>query len=159
MAGERVPMTPEGQQKLRLWLKDLKEVQRPAVVAAIEEARGHGDLRENAEYHAAKEKQGMIAAQMVMIEDKLSRAHVIDPSTMSGAKIAFGATESLRDTATDEETTYKIVGGEEADAAFGLISYDAPLARALMGKEEGDEVKFNAPKGKRTFEVLSVEYK
>lgn len=156
---QRVPMTPTGHAKLRAALKDFKEVQRPANVLAIEEARAHGDLRENAEYHAAKEKQAMIAAMISDIEDKLSRAEVVDPTTITSSRIQFGATVTLQDEDSDEEIVYKIVGGEEADAKAGLISYDAPLARALIGKEEGDTVRFDAPKGKKVFEVLSVTYK
>ncbi len=159
MSVERVPFTPEGHAKLVAFLKDLKEVQRPANVLAIEEARAHGDLRENAEYHAAKEKQGWIAAQIGLCEDRLSRALVIDPKTVTITKVAFGATVTVRDDETDEEQTYKIVGSNEADAKLGLISYDAPLARSLLGKEEGDEVVFTTPKGKRKLEIVALEYK
>jgi transcription elongation factor GreA len=155
----RVPMTPEGHRRLEALIKDLKAVQRPAIMIAIEEARAHGDLRENAEYHAAKEKQALIEAQIASTDDKLARAQVIDPTTLEMDKVAFGATVTVRDTSTDEQLVYKIVGGEEADVRVGLISYDAPLARALVGKEEGDTVRFNAPKGLRTFEILNVEYK
>ena len=151
-------MRPSGQSKLRAELKRIREVDRPAVVEAIEEARAHGDLKENAEYHAAKEKQGMLHARMTQVEDILSRAHVIDPTTVELEKVAFGCTVSVLDLDTDTELTYTIVGSEEADAANGLISYQAPLAKALMGKEEGDEVIFKAPKGERHFEVVGVEY-
>ncbi|MEC8023742.1 MAG: transcription elongation factor GreA [Myxococcota bacterium] len=151
-------MRPSGQSKLRAELKRIREVDRPAVVEAIEEARAHGDLKENAEYHAAKEKQGMLHARMTQVEDILSRAHVIDPATVELEKVAFGCTVSVLDLDTDTELTYTIVGSEEADAANGLISYQAPLAKALMGKEEGDEVLFKAPKGERHFEVVGVEY-
>ena len=153
-----VYMRPSGQAKLRAELKKIREVERPAVVEAIEEARAHGDLKENAEYHAAKEKQGLLHARMTQVEDILSRAHVIDPSKTDMEKVAFGCTVSVIDLDEDEELTYTIVGTEEADANVGLISYQAPLAKALMGKEEGDEVVFNAPKGKRRFEVVGVEY-
>ena len=153
-----VYMRPSGQAKLRAELKHIREVDRPAVVDAIEEARAHGDLKENAEYHAAKEKQGLLHARMTQIEDILSRAHVIDPSTVELEKVAFGCTVTVLDLDTDTELTYTIVGSEEADAANGFISYQAPLAKALMGKEEGDDVIFNAPKGKRQFEVVGVEY-
>ncbi len=151
-------MRPSGQLKLRAELKRIREVDRPAVVEAIEEARAHGDLKENAEYHAAKEKQGMLHARMTQVEDILSRAHVIDPATVELEKVAFGCTVSVLDLDTDTELTYTIVGSEEADAANGFISYQAPLAKALMGKEEGDEVLFKAPKGERHFEVVGVEY-
>ena len=154
----RIPMTPEGKARLEATLKELKSVTRPALMAAIEEARGHGDLRENAEYHSAKDKQGLVVAQMAMIEDKLSRAQVIDPAELEpGGKVSFGMKVTLRDKKTDEEVVYRIVGAEEADVKQGLIAYDAPLARALFGKEEGDDVKFEAPKGVKTFEILSVD--
>ena len=153
-----VYMRPSGQAKLRKELKKIREVDRPAVVEAIEEARAHGDLKENAEYHAAKEKQGLLHARMVQIEDILSRAQVIDPAKTDMEKIAFGCTATVLDLDEDEELTYTIVGSEEADASVGLISYQAPLAKALMGKEEGDEVIFAAPKGQRHFEVIGVEY-
>ncbi len=152
-------MRPSGHAKLTAELKDLKENQRPANVAAIEEARAHGDLSENAEYQYAKEKQGMIMAHIVNVGDQLSRAQVIDPSTLELDRVAFGATVELLDLDTDEELVYTIVGSEEADAAIGLISYDSPLARALMQKEEGDMVRFRAPKGLRRFEVIGLEYK
>jgi len=154
-----VYMRPSGQEKLRKELKKIREFDRPAVVEAIEEARAHGDLKENAEYHAAKEKQGMLHARMTQIEDILSRAHVIDPSKTTMEKVAFGCTVTVLDLDLDDELTYTIVGTEEADAGNGLISYEAPLAKALMGKEEGDDVIFNAPKGKRRFEVVEVEYR
>lgn len=154
----RVPMRPSGHAKLMAEFKDLKENQRPANVAAIEEARAHGDLSENAEYQYAKEKQGMIQAHIVNVGDMLSRAQVIDPSTLDLDRVAFGATVELLDKDTDDELTYTIVGSEEADAKNGLVSYDSPLARALMGKEEGDHVKFRAPRGVRHFEVIGIEY-
>lgn len=156
---QRVPMTPTGHAKLKATLKNLKEVERPAIVLAIEVARAHGDLKENAEYHSAKDKQGMIMAQIGLIEDRLSRAQVIDPASLDMEKVAFGATVTVLDQDADEEVTYQIVGSEEADVKVGRISYDAPLARALMGKEEGDEVIFNAPKGRCRYEVLEVQYK
>jgi len=152
-------MTPSGHAKMTAFLKDLKTVQRPANVKAIEEARAHGDLSENAEYHAAKEQQGMIAAQMAVTEDRLSRAQVIDPATIDMERIAFGATITLYDVDSDEDHIYQIVGSEEADGQAGRISYEAPLARALMGKEEGDAVVVRTPKGDRCYEVEAVEYK
>ena len=156
---QRVPVTPTGLLKLRATLKNLKEVQRPENVQAIEEARAHGDLKENAEYHSAKEKQSLIVAQIAMVSDRLARAQVIDPATLDLEKVAFGATVELLNLDTDDEVTYQIVGSEEADVENGLISYDAPLARAMMGKEEGDEMNVKTPKGERKFEVLSIEYK
>ena len=159
MSTQRTPMTPEGHAKVVAFLKDLKEVQRPANVVAIEEARAHGDLSENAEYSAAKEKQMWITTQISMAEDKLARAQIIDPKAVTMEKVAFGATVTLLDPKSDEEVTYKIVGGDEADVKLGLISYDAPLARALLGREEGDSVTFDAPKGRRKFEIVGVEYK
>jgi len=140
-------------------LKDLKEFQRPANVLAIEEARAHGDLKENAEYHAAKEKQSLIAAQIATIEDKLSRIQVVDPLELDLEKVVFGATVELLDLDSDDEVTYQIVGSDEADVTKGLISYDAPLARALIGKEEGDNVQVKVPKGIREYEVVGIEYK
>ena len=156
---ERCPVTPQGLERLRAMLKDLKEVQRPANVMAIEEARAHGDLKENAEYHAAKEKQSLIAAQIATIEDKLSRIQVIDPLELDLEKVVFGATVELLDLDTDDEVTYQIVGSDEADVTKGLISYDAPLARALIGKEEGDDVQVKTPKGIREYEVVGIQYK
>jgi transcription elongation factor GreA len=151
-------MTPEGHAKLTAFLKDLKSVQRPANVRAIEEARAHGDLSENAEYHAAKDEQGMIVAQIAMAEDRLSRAQVIDPKTITMERIAFGATVTLLNMNNDEEQVYKIVGSEEVDVSLGFISYEAPVARALMGKEEGDEVVVRTPKGECCYEVEEVKY-
>ena len=156
---ERCPVTPKGLEHLRAMLKDLKEFQRPANVLAIEEARAHGDLKENAEYHAAKEKQSLIAAQIATIEDKLSRIQVVDPLELDLEKVVFGATVELLDLDSDDEVTYQIVGSDEADVTKGLISYDAPLARALIGKEEGDNVQVKVPKGIREYEVVGIEYK
>ncbi|MFT5430070.1 MAG: transcription elongation factor GreA [Myxococcota bacterium] len=156
---ERAPMTPRGNEKLKAMLKHLKEVERPAIVLAIEVAREHGDLKENAEYHTAKDKQGMIVAQISHYADRLGRAQVIDPSTITMERIAFGATITVLIMDDDEEVTYQIVGSEEADVKDGRISYDAPLARAMMGKEEGDIVRFKAPKGMRRYEILEIEYK
>jgi len=154
---EKVPMTPQGAQKLREELIRLRE-ERPRIARDIETAREHGDLSENAEYHAAKERQGMIEARIKDIEDKLSRAEVIDPSRLSGPRIRFGATVELLNIDTDEEVRYRIVGAEEADLAQGTISVSAPLARALIGKEVGDEISVTLPAGLRKFEITSVEY-
>jgi transcription elongation factor GreA len=150
-------MTPQGVQKLREELARLKE-ERPKISREIGIARDHGDLSENAEYHAAKERQGMVEARIKDIEDKLARAEVIDPSKLNGSRVQFGATVTLMNLDTDEETTYRIVGAEEADIDQGSISISAPLARALIGKEVGDEVKVTLPAGNRVFEIVSVEY-
>jgi transcription elongation factor GreA len=154
---EKVPMTPQGAQKLREELIRLRE-ERPKISRDIETAREHGDLSENAEYHAAKERQGMIEARIKDIEDKLSRAEIIDPSRLSGPKIRFGATVELLNIDTDEEVRYRIVGAEEADLAHGTISISAPLARALIGKEVGDEIRVTLPAGLRKYEITGVEY-
>jgi len=150
-------MTPEGAQKLREELTRLKE-ERPRIARDIEVAREHGDLSENAEYHAAKERQGMVEARIKDYEDKLSRAEVIDPKTLSGSRVRFGATVKLTNVDTDEQVTYRIVGAEEADLAKGSISVIAPLARALIGKEIGDEVTVQLPAGKRQYEITDVEF-
>jgi len=152
-------MTVTGEAELRRRLKQLKEVERPKVVKEIEEARAHGDLSENAEYHAAKEKQGIIEAHVRDIEDKLSRCEVIDPATLSGDRVSFGATVTLNDFEADEEVEYQIVGSEEADPKAGKISYTAPLARALLGKRAGDTVQFRAPGGLREYEIVGIEFK
>jgi len=150
-------MTPEGARKLREELHRLKE-ERPKISRDIEVAREHGDLSENAEYHAAKERQGMIEAKIKDYEDKLSRAEIIDPSKLSGTKVRFGATVGLLNLTTDEGVTYRIVGAEEADLEQGTISISAPLARALIGKEIGDEVSVTLPVGIRKYEITSVEF-
>ena len=155
---QRVPMTPNGQKVLQEKLKYLKQVERPKIVAAIEEARGHGDLSENAEYDMAKERQLQISQQIKEIEHKLSLAHVIDPSTIDSEKIVFGATVTIADSDNDEHITYSIVGSDESDISAGRISIDSPIARALIGKEEGDEVKVQTPKGLRNFEVVTIKY-
>jgi transcription elongation factor GreA len=154
---QKVPMTPEGARKLREELTRLKE-ERPKISREIEVAREHGDLKENAEYHAAKERQGMVEAKIKDYEDKLSRAEIIDPSKLSGSKVQFGATVGLLNLDTEEEVTYRIVGAEEADLAQGSISVSAPLARALIGKEIGDEVSIRLPVGLRKYEIMRVEY-
>ena len=155
----KVPMTVRGAELLREALKKLKSQDRPNVIRAIAEARAHGDLKENAEYHAAKERQGMVEAQIKDLEDKLGRAEVIDPKKLSGSKIRFGATLTLLNLDSDEECTYQIVGADEAHIDRGLISISAPLARALIGKEVGDEVSVTLPGGVRHYEVVHVEYK
>ena len=152
---ERVPMTPKGAAKVRDELARLK-AERPKISRDIGTARDHGDISENAEYHAAKERQGMVEAQIKDLEDKLSRSEVIDPARLSGTRIRFGATVSLANLETDEKMTYQIVGADEANIDEGTISISAPLARALIGKEVGDEVTVSLPVGKRTYEVLEV---
>jgi transcription elongation factor GreA len=155
-SADKVPMLAEGHRKLTDDLKRLK-AERPSIVEAIEEARAHGDLSENAEYHAAKERQGQIEASIMDIEDRLSRAMVIDPTTLSGDKVVFGATVTL----VDEEKTkvrYQLVGQTEADARVGRISYNSPLGRALIGREVGDEVEFSTPSGERYYEIKKVEF-
>jgi transcription elongation factor GreA len=150
-------MTPQGAQKLKDELVRLKE-ERPKISRDIGVAREHGDLSENAEYHAAKERQGMVEARIKDIEDKLARAEVIDPSKLSGSRVSFGATVELSNTDTDEVVVYRIVGAEESDVALGLISISAPLARALIGKQIGDEVTVKLPAGERCYEVVDVKF-
>ena len=151
-------MTAGGYQTLDEELKRLKTVERPSVIAAISEAREHGDLSENAEYHAAKERQGWIEGQIAEIEDKLARAQVIDVSKLSGKQVKFGATVSLVDEDTEEESRYQIVGEHEADVKAGRISISSPIARAIIGKEIGDVVEVNTPGGVRSYEVLKVDW-
>ena len=155
---EPVPMTPAGAQKLRDELVRLKE-ERPKISRAIGVARDHGDLKENAEYHAAKEQQGLNEARIKDIEDKLSRAEVIDASKFSGDRVRFGAIVLLTNLDTEEENTYQIVGADEADLKNGTISVSAPLARALIGKSTGDEVVVNLPGGTRRYEIGSIEFR
>lgn len=151
-------MTMEGYKALDEELKRLKTKERPAVIQAIEEARAHGDLSENAEYHAAKERQAFIEGRVLEIEDKLSRAQVIDVTKLSGASIKFGATVKVVDEDTDEEAAYKIVGEDEADVRTGKISITSPIARALIGKEAGDVVEVAAPGGAKSYEILGVDW-
>ncbi|HWO43492.1 MAG TPA: transcription elongation factor GreA [Candidatus Eisenbacteria bacterium] len=154
----RVPMTSRGYQALMEELKRLKAVERPRIVREIEEARGHGDLSENAEFHAAKERQSLLDVQIREIEDRLARAQVIEVSKLSGDKVVFGATVSLADGDTGEKVVYQIVGDHEAEPKNGKISISSPVARALIGKSEGDEVQVRTPTGVRSFEILSVEF-
>jgi transcription elongation factor GreA len=158
MSAEKVPMTPEGQVRLREELKRLREVELPQVVKDIGTAREHGDLSENAEYHAAKERQGMIVARINHIEQSLSRAEVIDPTKLSGSKIQFGARVKLLNLDSDKEERFQIVGPEEADLKIGRISVASPLARGLLGREVGDEVKLQMPAGPRTYEILEIAF-
>jgi transcription elongation factor GreA len=155
---EKVPMTAEGWQVLDDELKRLKTAERPAVIAAISEARSHGDLSENAEYHAAKERQGWIEGQIAEIEDRMARAQVIDVSKLSGSQVKFGATVSVVDEDTEEEARYQIVGEHEADVKKGKISIVSPLARAMIGKETGDVVEVNTPGGGKAYEIRKVEW-
>ena len=156
---EKHPMTKTGAERLRTELNELKTVKRPAVIAAIAEARAHGDLKENAEYHAAREQQGFIEGRIKDIEGKLSHAQVIDVASLdAGGKVVFGATVVLLDLKTNEEKTYQIVGVDEADLKHGKISVTSPVARALIGKIEGDEVALEAPGGTHEFEILEIRY-
>ena len=155
----KVPMTVRGAELLREELKTLKSVDRPKVIEAIAEARAHGDLKENAEYHAAKEQQGFLEGRIKEIEGKLSHIQVIDITTVNASgKVVFGCTVELIDLQTDEELEYKIVGEDEADIKEGLISYTSPIARALIGRIEGDEVSFAAPGGEKIYEIVEVRY-
>jgi len=155
----RAPITAKGAQRLREELDHLKSVKRPKVITAIAEAREHGDLKENAEYHAAREEQGFIEGRIKQLESELSHAEVIDITKLAaGSKIVFGATVTLADVETDEEKRYQIVGDLEADIKQGLIAISSPLARALIGKLEGDSVTIDAPAGQREYEVVSVAY-
>ena len=155
----KIPMTTRGVILLQDELKKLKSQDRPDVIAAISEARAHGDLKENAEYHAAKEQQGFIEGRIKEIESKLSNVQEIDVTIINaGGKVVFGSTVTLIDLQNNDEITYKIVGEDEADIKSNLISYSSPIARAIIGKFEGDDVVFQAPGGEREYEVVSVEY-
>ena len=155
---EKVPMLEEGYRRLEAELKNLKSVERQAVVLAIEEARAHGDLSENAEYHAAKEKQGHIEGRIMELEGKVSRAEIFDPTTMSGDRVVFGATVTMLDE-NDEEVIYQVVGADEGDVKIGRISYKSPIARALIGRKTDDEVEVKAPGGDRYYEITKIEFK
>jgi transcription elongation factor GreA len=156
---QKVPITVAGYAKLELELKHLKSVERPAVIEAIAEARSHGDLSENAEYSAARERQSFIEGRILELEDKISRADVIDPAKMSGTMIKFGATVRVVDEETDKEQHFQIVGEYEADIESSLLALTAPLPRALIGKTVGDSVEVATPKGRKSYEVLAVEYR
>ena len=158
MADERVPMTRVGYDRLQEELKHLKYVDRHNIIAAIEEARSHGDLSENAEYHAAREKQSFIEGRIQDLEAALSRAQIIDVATLSGDKVLFGATVEVNDCDKNKKQTYQIVGQYEANLEKGLISMLSPLAKALIGRSVGDFVEFNTPKGLKTYEILSVKF-
>lgn len=156
---ERVPMTTQGAEALREELKRLKSVARPRIVEAISTARAHGDLSENAEYHAAKEEQGFNEGRIKDLEDKLARAHVIDPASIDSERIVFGASVELIDLESGAEVSYQIVGVDEADIDQGKVSITSPIARALIGKEAGDTATVQAPGGEREYEIQAVEYR
>ena len=152
-------MTAAGFARIEDELKTLKTIERPAIIAAIAEARSHGDLSENAEYHSARERQSFIEGRVLDLEDKVSRADIIDPSKITGTVVKFGATVTVADTETDEENQYQIVGEYEASIEKKLISVTAPLARAMIGKTVGDAVEVRTPKGAKSYEIIRVEYK
>ena len=154
----KYPMTPQGLENLKKELKKIKEVDRPANVKAIEEARALGDITENAEFKYAKEQQSLIASRIEYLEDRISRADVIDPSTLSGDKVVFGAKVTLEDLDTGDSITYRIVGEDEANVEDGLISVSSPIARGVISHEIGDEVIVATPKGRRSFEISDVEF-
>lgn len=156
---QRAPMTKAGSERLRKEVDRLKSVDRPKIIAAIAEARAHGDLSENAEYTAAREQQGFVEGRINMIEAALSTAHVIDPATLnSNGKVVFGAVVELEDSDSGEAVTYQIVGDIEADIKQGLIAVSSPIARAMIGKHEGDSFAFEAPAGERNYEIIGVRY-
>ena len=155
---QKVPMTREGHLALKEELDHLKKVERHKIVREIEEARAHGDLRENAEYHAAKDKQGFVEGRIKELETKLALAEVIDVTELQGNRVVFGATVTILDFSNDAESTYKIVGDDEADLKQGKISFSSPIARALIGKTAGDETTIKAPGGDRVVEIMEVEY-
>ena len=156
---DKVPMTAEGHSAMMDEVKHLKTVERPRIIKAIEEARSHGDLSENAEYHAAKEQQGWTEARVAELEDKLSRAEIIDISKLSGDTVMFGAKVTLIDEETDEKTAYQIVGEFEADVKKGKISVSSPIARAIIGKKKGDSGEVNTPGGGKSYEIAKVAWR
>ena len=156
---DKEPITVNGLQKLKLELEDLKNVQRPKVVEAIAEARSHGDLKENAEYHAAKEQQGLIEGRVLAINDLIARANVIDVTKIeNNGKVIFGSTTKLKDLETDKEISYKLVGQDEANIKENLIFFKSPIGKALIGKDKSEMVTVNTPSGEKNFEILEVEY-
>ena len=156
---DKEPITVEGLKKLKLELEDLKNVQRPKVVEAIAEARSHGDLKENAEYHAAKEQQGLIEGRVLAINDLIARANVIDVTKIeNNGKVIFGSTTKLKDLKTDKEISYKLVGQDEANIKENLIFFKSPIGKALIGKDKSEMVTVNTPSGEKNFEILDVEY-
>jgi transcription elongation factor GreA len=158
MNADKQPMTPAGKMKIELELKTLMQIERPNVIKAIEEARSNGDLSENADYDAAKERQGFIEARISDLQNKIANAEVVDPSKLKSDKIIFGAKVSLVDLETEEKLNYQIVGEDEADAKAGRISVFSPLARSMIGKKKGDIVELRSPKGERELEVLSFKF-
>ena len=156
---EKVPMTLQGYEALQSELKLLKGTERPAIIQAIAEAREHGDLSENAEYHAARERQSFVEGRIAELEDKTSRAEIIDPAKLSGDQIMFGATVVVADCDTDEEKKYQIVGESESDIANGKLAITSPMARALIGKSVGDTIEVHTPGGTKDYEVVTVEFK
>jgi transcription elongation factor GreA len=158
-AMEKVPMTVEGFQMIEAELHRLKAVERPRIIQQISDAREHGDLSENAEYHAAKEAQGLNEARVAELEDKVGRAEVIDPAKLSGSTVKFGATVTLSDEDSGDKVKYKIVGEHEANVREGKISVNSPIARALIGKSKGETTEVTTPRGARSYEILKVEYK
>jgi transcription elongation factor GreA len=156
---DKVPMTMEGYRRLEAELHRLKSEERPRIIQQIADAREHGDLSENAEYHAAKDAHGLNEAKVAELEDKLARAEIIDPSKLSGATVKFGATVTLEDEDSGDKLKYKIVGEDEADLRDGKISISSPIARALIGKSKGDSAEVTTPKGARSYEILKVEFK
>ena len=156
---DKEPITVNGLQKLKLELEDLKNVQRPKVVEAIAEARSHGDLKENAEYHAAKEQQGLIEGRVLAINDLIARANVIDVTKIeNNGKVIFGSTTKLKDLETDKEISYKLVGQDEANIKENLIFFKSPIGKAIIGKDKSEIVTVNTPSGEKNFEILDVEY-
>jgi transcription elongation factor GreA len=155
---EKIPMTAEGYQALDAELKRLKTVERPTVISAIAEARAHGDLSENAEYHAAKERQSFIEGRLAELEDKIARAQIIDVTKLSGKQVKFGATVNLVDEDSGDKSKYKIVGEDESDVKGGKISITSPIARAMIGKEEGDVVEVMTPGGPKSYEIVKVKF-
>ena len=156
---DKEPITVNGLKKLKLELEDLKNVQRPKVVEAIAEARSHGDLKENAEYHAAKEQQGLIEGRVLAINDLIARANVIDVTKIeNNGKVIFGSTTKLKDLETDKEISYKLVGQDEANIKENLIFFKSPIGKALIGKDKSEIVTVNTPSGEKNFEILEVEY-
>ncbi|MDX9689388.1 MAG: transcription elongation factor GreA [Proteobacteria bacterium] len=156
---DKIPMTAQGYTRLEEELKHLRSVERPAIIKAIAEAREHGDLSENAEYHAARERQSFVEGRIQDLEAKIGLAEIIDVSKLSGKAVMFGATVSLVDEDTEEEVKYQIVGDEESDIKNGFLSISSPLARALIGKEKGDAVEVNTPKGTKSYEIVKVIFK
>ena len=155
----KIPMTLEGYNRLQEELKRLKTTERPNIIKAIAEARDHGDLSENAEYHAARERQGFIEGRIMELEDKIARTEVIDVTKLSGKVVKFGAKVTLADEDTDEEQTFQIVGEDEADVSQGRLSVTSPLARALIGKGKGDSVEVSTPRGAKSYEVVKVAFR